>query len=305
MDNISANHCYTPKNHSKKINICDAPWPKALRYDSDQKELFGTPAEQENLFATEYLKKPKRNRSLNGYVFKDAEISEAYTQHFLNWLKLIHNESFKYIFDEDKDYFYEVCDVALVRIFPKKKSIILARVEFRPCAQGLGLIKLLLCQLIKTCQIQKKSLVVYKPFNDNRCILESLFGKNDLETLKSFIFENKEDKESFLRYYTKYQTFDELSLEDQLELNKKTEKLIYLIEFEKLRHWSDVDILRYCRVAAMVAPPYYSDGVVVINQSYLPPASEMNDQEKVDERYNISQAKRIMEDLLKIIERSL
>ena len=281
------------QNQQKNINYCDAPWPTNLKYKRDQIKEFGTPENHEKVMVR-YMKHAPITRSFNGDPIVEDKISDNYIFHLQSWLKIIHENCF-----EGKDKFYEICDVAMVKIYVFDAYISLARVEVRPCAQGLGLIKLLLCQLIKTCQVLNKSLSVFEPVGDTKDICEYLFGKNDVSILRNFIIKYKIDSSNFTSLEVSHQYFDPLAKPKQHALNKFIRKDLYLIDSRDINIWNETEMLdksltERCKVTAMISAPYFRNDVLVINHSYFPPASDLNDQEKVDARYDALLKARLM-----------
>ena len=271
-----------PQNYKKTYSCCDAPWPANLTYKDDQIKCFGKPEVHEFNWRRN-IRRTDLNASLNGDAIVDDDIPDNYLVHLQDWLEIIHANCLA------NECFEEICDVAYMKVDMDRNYISLTIVDIRPCAQGLGLIKLILCQLIKTCHILNKNLIIFEPVSDTTGILNYLFGNNNIDTLKTFIIQN-EINTTDLDYRKIEPDYFSCKLgSEQLALNELVLKNIYLIESSEIHSWNqecDISLAERCKVTAMIKEPFFNRNVVVINHAYFPPASDLNDQDKVDTRYN-------------------
>ena len=161
--------------------IFDAIVPSNLQYSYNQRLLYKSPQDHEETFAYQLLMFPERTLCLQGAVPSD-NISERYKEYFQNWLGLM------YITCVRNLQFDQMSEISIAFIpVDNPVELKLSQIEIRPCAQKLGLFKLIICQLLKVCQHRKISLVIPAPVPETLRALQSMFGSQGLYTDRRYI----------------------------------------------------------------------------------------------------------------------
>jgi len=278
-------------NHGNyHIVSCAAPYPKELRYTPEQEKIFKTPKEHELIFAKSFKHSPNHSYLSPTHPITD-DISSDYTRHFGIFLQQINNVASK----KSNIPQFIFCDIVAVTLWmAKPTSISLAIINIRPCAQGLGISKLIFYQLIKICFELQKDFVVDGPIEETRDILHSLFDSTiSNDKFRQYILDNTLGSDEFpiSHIQNDHIFFNEFS-------NEKRENFynsLYIIHFVTIREWmtnSPISLEERCRVEAMVNIKSSRESTIaVINEDYFPSADDLNSQEKVDERFALKQAK--------------
>jgi hypothetical protein len=153
--------------------------PPDCEYDSDQLEYYGTPEYIESRFVSFY-----------GYVIPDD-----YALNLQICLKDLHmaiidakekNAHLNYSTRERRLR----CEVVMIDICLRTPYCVqLNSILVRPCAQGLGILKLVFWQMIKSCEILGMSFMIDNPLPKTKLFLKR-FG--------SIVFNDKKRKKSFI-----------------------------------------------------------------------------------------------------------
>jgi hypothetical protein len=133
-----------------------------IEYKTDQIRAFGTPQESEERFSKDY-------------GFGDI-IPDNYVSLFKNFLIEIDNRVFRYAAGEKNAGGNIKCHIAAVIVnFEKSKdTFVLEEIEVRPCAQKIGISKLILWQIVKSCEASGCNFLVDFPVEQTRNILEGI-----------------------------------------------------------------------------------------------------------------------------------
>jgi hypothetical protein len=135
---------------------------KDIRYNTDQLRCFGTPQETEDRFAIDYR---------FGKIIPDD-----YVKSFSDFLIRIRNNIYFYDRDMYAKHTFK-CHIAMVKMdfkrsyHERRDTVILNEIEVRPCAANNGMSKLILWQIIKSCEALKLDFVVEGPLEQTRDIL--------------------------------------------------------------------------------------------------------------------------------------
>ena len=290
------NHYNTHKNTRQfsmrpgAVAKCEAPIPRTLTYSEKQKHLFGTPAQHEKIFAEAIGEKSSIGHASYGDDEISIEnISPNYTDHFQNMLSIIHKNCILVNDNIHKTSFNEICDVVNVDICVKALDIELQCIEFRPCAQMLGLFNIIVCQLLRTCLCTKKNLVIFYPVRETIMALESLFGKLDSD-LKAHI--NKcVSLSEFKSQLASLNKKDKDYIEKTEEILKKCREEAFAISIKTIQKWAKygMDIRKMCRVDTGRTIGFDENNILIINAEYLPTAAQMNDPAAVNRRVELAQ----------------
>ena len=280
----------TNKCASGHVAYCDACCPTNLTYTTEQIQYFKTPQEHEAEFARQF-KRPESHAYLNPREPITDDISRDYKKHLRKWLRRI---TFDVCCGRANSNSAIMCDIISVRVWVPAKSnafVGIIRIDIRPCAQGLGMSKLIFYQFIKICVADKKDLVVHEPLQETRDILQSMFGSIEKTEIRRYVIERKINTDEF--------PYQEIFSDSRFEafLPEKKEKFynsIYMIRLDKMQQWMDpscdISLEARCRVEEMVLSS--RDVFAVIDPDYFPSAEDLNDQKKVDERFDNNKLKK-------------
>ena len=260
---------YSSQRHH--VPVCGAPFPENLTYSADQLKAFKSPAEHERNMAD-----LMENEELERFVYAmkgqkiGKDITLNYVEHFQWLLEYIMHHSLSMVSSGVLDVrFYQLCDIAGIGIVIRPTHLVIQRMEIRPCAQGYGYIRLIICQVLMACWLLKKNLVFSHPVEHTKNILTSLFGTSN------------------------YSTFEALKAEvaNMLEMpwNKKMrEEKFFIMTWDRINFYFAYNgIIDQCRIGPLVDPcKPWIDYVVQINHSAFPTAAQLNDQEYVDAHYD-------------------
>ena len=137
--------------------------PKNVVYDTEQKQIFYDTDVAEQWFSKHY----------------DNLILDDYVIVFQNFLERIH-QTIVHIIDsevslERRREIELSCPLARIVIrMNTENSVMLQSIQVRPCAAKIGIGKIILWQLIKTCQSINMNLIIYRPVAVARALLKSL-----------------------------------------------------------------------------------------------------------------------------------
>jgi hypothetical protein len=133
-------------------------------YDDEQLECFGTPEHVESVFVR----------------FFGPTVSDDYVRNLQTFLSDIH-AAMVYAKETDAhlaDYFTSVryvrCEVAIVDIFFRANCVQLESIVVRPCAERLGILKLVFWQLAKSCDFLGWGLIIDYPLPKTKIFLKRL-----------------------------------------------------------------------------------------------------------------------------------
>ena len=145
----------------QQLQPMSARVPASVKYSDEVVAWNGTPAEVEDVF-----------RKSVGHFVKDD-----YLNFFETHLRRLHAEA------KNTGLSNLISSVAYTQVYfyPHMRRIVYATTFVRPCAEGLGFFRLMLCQLARVAYFYGFDLHVDSPFERTQSILERSFGQRPLQ----------------------------------------------------------------------------------------------------------------------------
>ena len=179
-------------HHALEVARCNAPVPKQIVYNDDQEDFYGSPIIHEQRFKELLRETSGILKSYGDDTIDEENISTNYVEHFQNWLCLMHEALYN---NSEKGAVFEcVCDIIYGIIEINDKYIKLININIRPCAQGMGLYNIVICQILMDCQKTEKGLIIFSPYPYTVDATRSILGNAGMRILEDDnILVSKED----------------------------------------------------------------------------------------------------------------
>lgn len=115
--------------------------PEWVRYSEEQADMFLSPEKVEKDFAEMF----------------GENLSESYLDEFSNMLQRIDSD---YVNDQSAGLHIQQCSVVIVKYKVGVERVALSSVLVRPCAEGLGIFRIVLLRFVQSCSAHKKEFAI-------------------------------------------------------------------------------------------------------------------------------------------------